>query len=80
MTVDGRPLPIESCYFSVDGVAHAFQDVSNEIPFTMALNKSTSIMAQGTTLSEGPHKIGMSFEVPGLGILKFDFADVVADG
>ena len=37
----------------------------------MALNKATVITAHGVTLSEGSHTIGMSFEVGGLGILKF---------
>ena len=80
LTVDGQPLSIESCSFSVDGVAYSFQDVSNGIPFTMGLNKSTSIVAHGYRLSEGPHKIGMSFEVAGLGVLKLHFTDVGTDG
>ena len=80
LTVDGQTVPLGSCSFSMDGVAHTFQEVSNDIPLILALNKNTVIVAQGFRLDDGPHKIGMSFEVPGLGVFKFDFTDVVADG
>lgn len=80
LTVDDQSISLGACSFSVDGVTYSFQDVSNDRPFTMGLNKSTSIAAHGEKLSEGPHKIGMSFEVAGLGVLKLHFADVVTDG
>ena len=43
----------------------------------MALNKATTISAVGVTLSEGSHTIGMAFDVPGFGVLKFNFVDTV---
>ena len=33
----------------------------------------------GVRLGPGPRKIGMGFDVPGLGTLRFDFTDLVAD-
>jgi hypothetical protein len=79
LTVDGQPIFIESCSFSVDGVAYPFQGVSNDLTSTIGLNKSTSIVVHDG-LSEGPQKIDMSFEVAGLGVLKLHFTDVVTDG
>lgn len=80
VTVDGETIPLDRCMFLVDGAERSFQEVSNDVPFTLALNKTTVIKVMGWHLSQGPHNVGMSFEVPGLGVLKFDFTDVVADG
>ena len=80
IVVDEQPTPIESCSFAVEGKGHNFGEVANDDPFTLALNKTIVITVAGHTLGEGPHTIGMSFEVPGLGVLKLDFTDVAADG
>ena len=53
-------------------------DVSKENTFTLTMNKSITVRVDGTILEPGPRKIGMGFEVPGLGTLKFDFTDTVA--
>ena len=45
----------------------------------MAMNKSITIRVAGTRLDPGPCKVGMAFDVPGLGTLGFDFTDTVAD-
>ena len=76
LTLDGRELPIENCYFSFDGTRYPFHAVSNEEPFTLELNKTTTITITGVTLSNETHRINMGFEVPGLGMLQFDFTDV----
>lgn len=80
IVVDGEPAPIERCFFRVDSVERSFEKVADGTPFILALNKTTVITVQGWSLNEGAHNVGMSFEVPGLGILKFDFNDVVASG
>ena len=77
LTVDGDELPLESCAFHLGDDAVPFHEVSKEKPFAMALNKATTISAVGVTLSEGSHTIGMAFEVPGFGVLKFNFVDTV---
>lgn len=77
LSVDGDDLPLESCAFHLDGENVPFQEVSEERPFAMALNKATTISASDVTLAEGSHTIGMAFEVAGLGVLKFDFVDKV---
>ena len=79
LTVDGEEIPMESAYFVLDGEETRFGDVSKESTFTLAMNKAITIRVEGATLESGPHKIGMGFEVPGLGTLKFDFTDVVSD-
>ena len=80
LSLDGQAVPLESCYFSVDGKQFSFEDVSNETPFMLELNKATIVTIKDFTLMPEPHKIGMAFEVPGLGVLQFDFTDVPSDG
>ena len=80
LTLDGSELPAESAFFVLDGKQTAFAAVSKENTFTLAMNKTITIRIEGTTLPPGPHKIGMGFDVPGLGTLRFDFIDSVQDG
>ena len=80
LTLDGEQVPMEDTTFSVNGRTVAFSDVSPEVPFTLAMNRTTTIAASGVTLAPGAHTIGMAFEVQGLGVLRFDFTDAVGDG
>ncbi len=80
LTLDGRELPMERASFDLDGEATGFNEVSQDRTFTLAMNKSVTIRVAGTRLEPGPRKIGMGFEVPGLGALDFDFTDTVDDG
>lgn len=77
LTVDGQELPLDSCWFSIEGERVAFTEVSREKTFTLGLNRTVTIGVNGQALSPGPHKIGMAFNVPGLGTLRFDFTDQV---
>jgi hypothetical protein len=78
LTVDGAEVPLDRCSFSVDGKWFLFSEVSPERPFTLAMNKSTVIAVKDAPLSPGVHKVGMAFQVAGLGTLRFDFNDTVA--
>ena len=78
LTVDGEEVPTTHTYFTIEGKETPFSAVSKENTFTLAMNKSIAIQIDDVTLEPGAHKIGMSFDVPGLGTLKFDFTDVVA--
>ena len=78
LTLDGVELDMASSTFEIDGKRVPFTAVSEGTPFTLAMNKKTTIAHTGVTLTEGPHKIGMRFEVAGLGEMGFDFTDVVA--
>lgn len=79
LTVDGAEVPLDRCTFSsVDGNCFLFSEVSPESPFTLAMNKSTVIAVKHARLSPGVHKVGMAFQVAGLGTLRFDFNDTVA--
>ena len=80
LVVDGSEMPMERCTFPKDGVQVPFNAVSNETPFTLELNKTVIITVSDLVLTEEPHTIEMSFEVPGLGVLQFDFTDVPSDG
>ena len=75
LTVDGSELPADSCYFVQGDEKVPFSDVSKEKTFTLAMNADIEIGVSDTRLSEGPHTIGMGFDVPGMGTLSFDFTD-----
>ena len=80
LTVDGVEVAVEHCSFDLDGESIGFAEVSTERTLTLAMNKSLLVRASGTRLEAGPRKIGLGFDVPGLGTLSFDFTDTVADG
>ena len=77
LTLDGQELPIEGSYFVINGKETPFSAVSEDNPFTLTMNKTTTIVVKGITLSEGPHKIGLSFVAKGLGKLGFEVTDLV---
>ena len=79
LTVDGSELPPESVFFDSEGASTPFSAVSRERTFTLAMNRTITIRAEGARLEAGARKIGMGFDVPGLGTLRFDFTDVVED-
>ena len=79
ITLDGSELPLSAAAFDLDGQLTQFDQVSRDRTFTLALNRSITIRVAGIALEPGPHKVGMGFEVPGLGALNFDFTDTVPD-
>jgi hydroxymethylglutaryl-CoA reductase (NADPH) len=78
LTLDGKELPKENSYFISDAGEISFSAVNKDKPFTLAMNKTLTILVKGVTLSEGPHKIGMSFVAEGLGKLGFEVTDMVS--
>ncbi len=79
LTLDGQELPRESASFILNGEETPFLAVNKEKPFTLTMNKRTTIMVKGVTLSEGPHKVGFYFVAQGLGKLGFEVTDVVSN-
>jgi hypothetical protein len=77
VSVDGEDIPLSRCYFILEGRETPFTAVSKDSTFTLAMNKTITVWVDGVTLDPGPRKVGMGFEVPGLGTMKFDFTDVV---
>lgn len=77
LTLDGAELDTAVTTFEIEGKQMRFDAVSEQTPFTLAMNKTTTITYSGGSLASGPHKIGMRFEVAGLGELGFDFSDVI---
>jgi hypothetical protein len=75
LTLDGDEIAIEASSFMQGGERTSFSEVSKEKTFTLAMNTDIEISVDGVALPEGPHKIGMGFDVPGLGTLRFDFKD-----
>ena len=90
LSVDGVEVPIESAEFEIEGASIRFDEVTEQNTLTLAMNKTIVVRVTGVRLepisgcgdfTENPaaHKIGMGFDVPGLGTLRFDFTDTVSD-
>ena len=79
LTVDGAEIPIDSAEFDLEGKPTRFDQVTEQSTLTLAMNKAIVVRVTGTRLEPGAHKIGMGFDVPGLGTMRFDFTDIVAD-
>lgn len=75
--VDDEEVPKENCFFRIDEEEIPFSEVSQEKPFTLAMNKTSTLIVKGMTLSPGSHKIGIGFVVQGIGKLSFDIVDSV---
>ena len=80
LKLDGEEIPAERSYFIIDGKETSFSDVSADNTFSLEVNKTITIWTDGTALDPGVHTIEMGFDVPGLGTMRFDFTDEVADG
>ena len=77
LVLDGKELPREAASIVLGADELSFPDVSEDRPFALAMNKTLTILVKGTSLSEGPHKIGFSFVAQGLGKLGFEVTDLV---
>lgn len=78
VVVDGEEMPLEACFFEIEGKEVPFSEVSPEKPFTLSMGGVSTIKVKKKTLSPGTHRIGFGFEVQGLGRLNFEFTDVVS--
>jgi hypothetical protein len=52
--------------------------VSQENPFTLAMNKKAAFLVNGVSLTDEPHKIKVGFVAAGIGKLGFEFIDIPA--
>ena len=75
LILDGNTIPLVSTFFILDALEVSFAEVDRENTFTLAINRDITIRSHNFSLGPGSHTIVMSFEVPGLGTLKFDFTD-----
>ncbi len=80
LALNDTELPLESAGFELDGKFTGFQEVDDSNTFGLPMNKVIVISVTGPRLEPGAHKIGMSFVVPGFGMIGFDFTDEVAVG
>lgn len=79
LVLDGKELPKDSCFYLLDSVAVPFTEVCKEKPFTLAMNKSLTILVKGAPLSEGPHKLKIGFAAEGIGGLSFEVNDLLSE-
>ena len=75
--IDGKVIAKEGCFFLQEGKKIFFGEVSEQVPFTLALNKNITIGVRAQNLEPGQHKVQMGFVVVCLGKLTFDFTDKV---
>ena len=80
LKVDDEELMADVSYFNVGGRETPFNDVSAENTFSLEINKAITVWTDGISLEPGAHTVEMGFDVPGLGTMKFDFTDELADG
>lgn len=80
LKVDDEELMADVSYFNVGGRETPFNDVSAENTFSLEINKTITVWTDGISLEPGAHTVEMGFDVPGLGTMKFDFTDELADG
>ena len=78
LTIDGQEIPMGDTLFTLDGKKTSFALVDEKNTFALAMNREILISVQGARLAAGPHKVSMSFTVPGFGKIGFDFTDEVA--
>ncbi len=80
LKLDGEEIPAGRSYFAVDSKETPFSDVSQDNTFSLEMNKEITVWTDGVSLDPGVHKVEMAFDVPGLGSMRFDFSDEIADG
>jgi hypothetical protein len=79
LTVDDEDVPVDATSFTVGDETSSFSDVSAERPMTLAMGRAVTIRVAGRTLAAGKHKIAMGFIVTGMGEMRFDVTDAIAD-
>ena len=75
LQVNGVELPLDSCFFEVDGERHAFADVTPKSPFSLALNRTSMLIGEDIMLPEDVVALTVGFEVQGIGDLSFTVKD-----
>ncbi len=80
LKLDGEEIRAGRSHFIIEGQDTPFSDVSPDNTFTLEVNKTITIWTDGGPLEPGVHTVEMGFDVPGMGTLRFDFIDEVADG
>ncbi len=80
LELDDEVIPIQFCFFWQNNELKCFSEVSQSNTFTLAMNRDITIQVDNKNLDSKPHKVTMSFDVPGLGTLKFDFTDQIDEG
>lgn len=79
LSLDGAEVPLEKSFFTTEGANGpvCFADVNEQRTFGLQMGKVVLITVDSDPVAGGAHTVGMSFIVPGLGKLRFDFSDVV---
>jgi len=79
LTVGDTEIPLASTRFVVQGAVTRFADVSPEHPMTLGTNQTVTVAVTGQRLPNGMHRIGIGFVVVGMGEMRFDVSDAIAN-
>ncbi len=79
LRIDGADIDPARCAFVIDGEVLPFDEISEANPMTLAMNGALSVRIEGLTLATGEHAIEMGFIVSGMGEMRFEAKDAIAD-
>jgi hypothetical protein len=79
LRIDSEEISPASCAFVVEGVPVPFESISESSPMTLAMGRSLSVKAEGVELLPGEHTVELGFMVTGMGEMRFDVKDSIAD-
>ena len=79
LRIDGADIDPAVCAFVIEGLALPFNEISEANPMTLAMNGALTVKVEGHSLAAGEHAIEMGFIVTGLGEMRFEVKDTVAD-
>ena len=77
LSLNGSEIPLEQCGFQIEGESkvHGFEEVTPETPFSLRMNRTSTIHVRDVGVPDGAVKLRMGFEVQGIGDLSFEVTD-----
>jgi hypothetical protein len=77
LTLDSRPVPLESCRFLIGEYSAGFTDVTPDESVLMNKGEAISVQVAGVTLKPGRRNLGIDVLVKDLGQIRFTVSDKV---
>ena len=79
LTVDGVEMLPDKSFLNVGEERRPFNAVTEDAPFSMAVNQVSTIEVEGVSLAQGARKVVMGIVLTGLGEMEFEFVDEVRE-
>ena len=80
LRIDGEDVDPATCAFVIEGKPVRFDEINADNPMTLGMNAALTVRAQGRSLEPGEHSIELAFIVTGMGEMRFDVKDTIANG